>query len=103
MKKFLALLGAGLVTLVAVMAFRATQLQPRRIEAGAMDAAISAAAITTDRFAATLRFPTISTQDSAAFDPKPFLALHDYLRSAFPRVDSTLTREVVNGLSLLYT
>jgi carboxypeptidase PM20D1 len=103
MKKLIVLLGVGLAVLVAVMAFRATQLHPRRLEAGALDAEITATAVTTDHFAAALRFPTISTQDSAQFDPKPFLALHDYLRTAFPRVDSSLTREVVNRYSLLYT
>ncbi len=103
MKKLLLLLAVGLVVLVAVMAFRATQLRPHRVEAGALDPEIAAAAVSADRFAASLRYPTISTQDSTQFDPQPFLALHDFLRAAFPAVDSSLTREVVNGYSLLYT
>ncbi|MEP7344972.1 MAG: M20/M25/M40 family metallo-hydrolase, partial [Gemmatimonadaceae bacterium] len=103
MKRLLLLLAVGLVVLVAVMAFRATQLRPHRTEAGALDPEIAAAAVSADRFAASLRFPTISTQDSAQFNPQPFLALHEYLRAAFPAVDSSLTREVVNGYSLLYT
>ena len=46
---------------------------------------------------------TVSPEDSAAFDPKPFQALHSYLRTQFPRVHSQLTRETVGTHSLLYT
>jgi carboxypeptidase PM20D1 len=73
------------------------------VEAPPADSAIANAAITIDRFQAALRFPTVSTQDSARFDPAPFLAIHKWLASAFPNVSRRLTREVVANYSLLYT
>jgi carboxypeptidase PM20D1 len=55
------------------------------------------------RLAGSLRFPTISYEDSAAFDGEAFRALHDYLEAAFPAVHLQLRREHVQGHSLLYT
>ena len=103
MRRVLALVVA-LVALVAVVCLvRAIRLKPYSVDAPAADSAIANAAITTDRFQAALRFPTVSTQDSARFDPAPFLAMHAWLASAFPNVARRLTREVVANYSLLYT
>ena len=44
-------------------------MTPYRVEAAPPDSSVANAPITTDRFRAALRFPTISTQDSASFDP----------------------------------
>ena len=87
----------------AVCAFRASRLEPYHADAAPVDPSVANANITTDRFRAALRFPTISTQDSATFDPAPFLALHQWLAEAFPDVSRRLTREVVANYSLLYT
>jgi carboxypeptidase PM20D1 len=73
------------------------------VEATPPDSAVVNASINTDRFRAALRFPTISTQDSASFNAAPFLELHAWLATAFPNVARRLTREVVAGYSLLYT
>lgn len=98
-------LGVGLALLVlfAVLAVRAATMKPYRVAASTPDRAIAAAAVSPDRLTGALRFPTISTQEASAFDPQPFLALHEYLRTAFPRVHASLEREVVGGYSLLYT
>ncbi|MBV6522032.1 MAG: Succinyl-diaminopimelate desuccinylase [Gemmatimonadaceae bacterium] len=103
MKRILLLLAFVGVGLVAIMTFRATRLRPHRTQAGSLDPQIESAPVSVDRFAAALRFPTVSTQDSVAFDQRPFLELHDYLRTAYPKVDSGLVREVVSRYSLLYT
>jgi carboxypeptidase PM20D1 len=55
------------------------------------------------RLAGALRLQTISPDDPGAFDAEPFHALHAYLSEAFPRVQSTLRREIVGTHSLLYT
>jgi carboxypeptidase PM20D1 len=55
------------------------------------------------RLAGSLRIPTISSEDPAAFDAEAFRALHAYLHAAFPRVHAQLRREVVGTHSLLYT
>ena len=55
------------------------------------------------RLAGSLRMPTISSENPAAFDAEAFRALHAYLQAAFPRVHAQLRREVVGTHSLLYT
>ena len=61
------------------------------------------APFTVERFTTALTFPTISTQDSASFDPAPFTELHTWIEDAFPNLTRRLTREVVANYSLLYT
>jgi carboxypeptidase PM20D1 len=56
-----------------------------------------------EKLAAAIRLPTVSHQDPARFDGKPFLALHELLERSYPIVHRTLRREVVNRYSLLYT
>ena len=56
-----------------------------------------------ERLAAAVRIPTISPEDPAAFDSDAFDALHDYLKTAFPRIHAQLRREIVGRHSLLYT
>lgn len=97
------MLGAGVALFAAVCAVRALRLERHHVEAAPVDPAIANAPITTDRFRAALRFPTISTQDSASFNPAPFLELHAWLATAFPNITRRLTREVVAKYSLLYT
>jgi carboxypeptidase PM20D1 len=102
-RRVLAALGALVALLVIVCVARAARLKPYRIDAPPADSAVANAPVTTDRLQAALRFPTISTQDSARFDPAPFLELHQWLATAFPNVSRRLTREVVANYSLLYT
>lgn len=55
------------------------------------------------RFAGAIRFPTISHEDASLTDSAAFRALHAYFEAQYPEVHATLRREVVGGLSLLYT
>eukprot|EP01119_Soliformovum_irregulare_P007012 TRINITY_DN19416_c0_g1_i1.p1 TRINITY_DN19416_c0_g1~~TRINITY_DN19416_c0_g1_i1.p1 ORF type:complete len:504 (-),score=132.36 TRINITY_DN19416_c0_g1_i1:39-1550(-) len=55
------------------------------------------------RMAASLRFTTISYSNASNNDYNQFLLLHQFLESAFPRVHTTLKKEIVNKYSLLYT
>ena len=103
MRRIVGVFVAVLAIIVAVCVLRTARMTPYRVEASAPDSTIVNAVINTDRFAAALRFPTISTQDSAQFDPAPFLGMHDWLATAFPNVSRRLTREVVAKYSLLYT
>lgn len=56
-----------------------------------------------ERLAQAVRLKTVSSHEDAALNAEQFEALHALLRQQFPRVHATLQREVVNGLSLLYT
>jgi carboxypeptidase PM20D1 len=55
-----------------------------------------------ERLAAAIRFPTVSHEDTARFDPEPFRAFNRYLATAFPATHAQLKREAI-GESLLYT
>jgi carboxypeptidase PM20D1 len=101
-KRLLLLLGSALLLLVGVtmartLRYRSAQPAVER----APEVAIPAGAA--ERLAGSIRIPTISHEDPAAFDPKAFQALHAYLRAEFPRVHSQLRRETVGTHSLLYT
>jgi carboxypeptidase PM20D1 len=54
------------------------------------------------QLAQAIRFPTVSNQSPADFDPAPFEALHAWLASAYPHAHAVLARETVGGASLLY-
>lgn len=106
MKKLLLALLAVVVVLVGVSAARAFTLDSIQaglrpegpVEVPAIDGPAAA-----QRLARALRFPTVSVLPPAPIDTAAFLALHDYLEETYPGVHSTLTRERINGLSLLYT
>ena len=102
-QRVLLTLAVAVVLFAGTCLVRGARLQQRSVSAVSADPDILGAAFGVERFTAALRFPTISTQDRAAFDSTPFLALHDWLRDAFPGVHSRLTREVVADYSLLYT
>jgi carboxypeptidase PM20D1 len=102
-RRIAAIVGAALVLFVVVCVVRAMQLEPYRVDAPPVDPDIASAAITTERFTTALTFPTISTQDSATFDPAPFTEMHTWIEDAYPNVTRRLTREVVSKFSLLFT
>ena len=56
-----------------------------------------------DKLAGTLKFRTISSHEDPKLNEAEFRKLHDFLQQRFPKVHATLKREVVGGLSLLYT
>ncbi len=55
------------------------------------------------RLAGAVKFPTISLASGAPIDTAAFVGLHQHLQTSFPLVHDSLTRELVGGLSLLYT
>lgn len=56
-----------------------------------------------ERLAASLRFRTISRYDDANLNADEFRKLHAFLEQRYPKAHAALRREVVGGLSLLYT
>jgi carboxypeptidase PM20D1 len=102
MKALLKLLVLAAVGLAGVLVARALALPTEGLEAPpAVEVAVAPGAI--DRFAAALRFPTVSHGDAALFDLEPFEDLRRYLEVTYPLVHETLRLEMVGGLSLLYT
>lgn len=101
MKKVILLLGAVLVLFVGLTVVLTARYDSVQVSVGpVLNVAIPDAAA--ERLAGALRIRTISSEDPAAFDAAPFGALHDYLRSVFPRVHARLRRETVGAHSLLY-
>jgi len=94
-----------LLVLIGVLLVRAWQVG-RQVESienlEPLQLALDAEALAR-RLAGALRFPTVSNQDPARIDSGAFRALHAYLEENFPLVHAHLRREVVGGLSLLYT
>lgn len=102
MKRLLLLLGTALVLLIGVILARTVSYgSAQPAVAPAPEVAIREG--TAERLAGSIRIPTISHEDSAAFDAAAFQALHAYLQAEFPRVHSQLQRETVGTHSLLYT
>jgi carboxypeptidase PM20D1 len=102
MKRLLLLLSSALVLLAGVALARTVRYGPAQpVVEPAPEVAIPEGAA--ERLAGSLRIPTVSHEDLAAFDAEAFQALHAYLRAAFPRVHSQLRRETVGTHSLLYT
>lgn len=106
MKRLLAVIALVVVVLLGVMAVRAMRVTPPPAPAAAAAPAalppLDTAALAM-HLAGAIKFPTVSLASGGPIDTAAFLGLHDYLRETFPLVHSTLTREVVDGLSLLYT
>ena len=102
MKRVLLLVGSALLLLVGVAVVRTVRAGPTQVVVDpAPQVAIPEGAA--ERLAGAVRIPTISHEDSAAFDAQAFQSLHAYLQAQFPRVHSQLQREVVGTHSLLYT
>ena len=56
-----------------------------------------------DKLSGAIRFQTVSSYDDAQLNAAEFTRLHEFLQLRFPKAHAALKREVVGGLSLLYT
>jgi carboxypeptidase PM20D1 len=56
-----------------------------------------------ESLAAAIRARTVSSQPDAALNADQFEVLHAHLQKQYPKLHAALKREVVGGLSLLYT
>ena len=102
MRRFLLLVGSALVLVAGVMLVRTLRYRSDGVEVRAVpEVAVRQGAA--ERLAGAVRIPTISHEDSAAFDADAFQRLHAFLETEFPRVHSQLRREIVGTHSLLYT
>ncbi|MGH8504940.1 MAG: M20 family peptidase [Stenotrophobium sp.] len=94
---------ALLLTLAVIFTYNTMQVPPP----APVDAAVPMPPVDQDavaqRLAGAVRIPTVSYADPAKIDDTQLDVLADYLQRSFPRVAASLTREVVNGHSLLYT
>jgi carboxypeptidase PM20D1 len=103
-KRLFAVIGLGLLALAAVLVFRTLKVPAPAPAVTVADVGITLdTAAAAERLAGAIRFPTVSYASGQAIDTAAFLGLHHHIETSFPLVHANLTREVVNGLSLLYT
>ena len=104
MKRFLAVVCLLLIALFGVMAFRAWRVpSPTQSVVAASESIAVDTVAAAQRLAGAVKFPTVSLASGAPIDTAAFQGLHQHLATSFPRVHASLTREVIGGLSLLYT
>ncbi len=103
-KSFLGGVGLVVLALVAAILFNTLNVESQSVPGPSTQAAIaideSVAAI---RLAQAVQYRTVSVSSDMPAAGAAFRGLHEYLESSFPRVRDTLTRETINGYSLLYT
>ena len=102
-KKILAGLLALVLLLAAVVAINTVRKGSRQLQVAPLAPVAVDGAAVADRLAEAVRLRTISSRDDAELNADQFQALHALLHKRFPRVHASLKREVVGGLSLLYT
>lgn len=94
---------AGLSATAVVLAWNTAQL-PAPIASNATTKLLDVdAAASAQRLAGAIQIPTVSFEDRSTIDTKQLDALASYLQKTFPKVHATLTRERLEGGSLLYT
>jgi carboxypeptidase PM20D1 len=98
----LAILGL-IVLLVAAVVINTLRQGSRQLEVPAIAPLALDEKGAGERLAATLRFRTVSSYDDANLNADEFRKLHAFLEQRYPKAHAVLKREVVGGLSLLYT
>ena len=103
MKRVFLVIGLGLVLLAVGVLIKTARLTSMQVqESPGIDTAIDGQEVA-EHLANSLRFRTISDQDPAQSNADEFVGLHEFLEETFPRVHSTLRKELIGDYSLLYT
>ena len=104
MKRLLAVVALLIVTLCAILVVNTMRVPaPPAAAAASADRVAVDSATAASRLAGAVRFKTVSYLSGDPIDTAAFKGLHEFFVKAFPKVHGTLKREVVGGLSLLYT
>jgi carboxypeptidase PM20D1 len=102
-KRVLLFVLAAVLLLAAAVAVNTLRQGSRQIEvAAASPLAIDQAGVA-DKLAGAIRFQTVSSHEDASLNAAEFQKLHAHLQQRFPLVHAKLQRELVGGLTLLYT
>jgi carboxypeptidase PM20D1 len=89
--------------LFVVMIVRALRIKPRPVDRSAVQLIPVEPQESIQHLAGAVRIQTASHLEVSQIDYPAFLELHRYLEESFPQVHKTLTREVVDQYSLLYS
>ncbi len=103
MRRLFAWLGIALAVLFAAVAAKTALMPSRQLTvAPAHKFAVDGAAAA-ERLGGAVRFKTVPTLDAVQPAAAEFQALQAHLQASFPKVHAKLQREVVGGLTLVYT
>ena len=102
MKKWIGAVVAAVALLAAVLAFNSARFGSRQIQVARNDEAVPDAAPAVQRLAQAIRFQTLSHQNPSKFPRSEFEGFHAFLARSFPRMQSALKPQRVNGYSLIY-
>jgi len=103
MKKFLFSLAGAVAAIAAVAIVNTTRFASKQPPHQAPVEIVVDRDAAAARLAGAIRFRTVSFEESEKVDRTAFDALHAYLEQAYPATHAALSREVVNGSSLLFT
>jgi len=103
MRLVLAIITGAALIILSVVLFRTASITSRQITVEPVTPITVDMRLAAKRLTNAIQYKTVSYQDHSKIDGTEFLRFHQYLEEAFPRVHSTLTREVINDYSLLYT
>jgi carboxypeptidase PM20D1 len=94
---------AAAAVLIAVLCVNMLRLRSQQVRVAPIAPPPVDARRAAEHLGGAVRFQTISLDASAGTDRGEFLRLHAFLQEVFPHVHASLTREVVNRYSLLYS
>ncbi|TNE46025.1 MAG: M20 family peptidase [Deltaproteobacteria bacterium] len=102
LKKVLMFLGLAIVGLLAIVLVKTAMFSSKQVQVKPVKVSVDAQTVA-KRLAESIRFRTISFEDSKQFKGKPFLDLIQFIEKSFPLVHKHLKVEKINKYSLLYT
>lgn len=102
-RNLVALLLAALIILGCVLGINALMQTSRQINVEAIARAPVDEQSAADHLGTAIRFRTISSATDPEQNADAFRAMHDYMAATFPAFHAATKREIINGLSLLYT
>ncbi len=102
-RKILVGLLVAVISLVAVLGFNTLRKGSRQLDVPAIAVLQVDEAGASTRLGEAVRLHTVSSRDDAVLNADQFRQLHLLLAQRFPKAHASLTREVLDDLSLLYT
>ncbi len=102
-RNLVALLIAAIIILGCVLGINALLQPSRQIKVAAIPRIAIDEKSAADHLSAAIRFRTISSATDAEQNADAFRAMQAYMAETFPAFHAVAKREVINGLSLLYT
>ena len=102
-RNLVALLIAAIIILGCVLGINALLQPSRQIKVAAIPRVAIDEKSAADHLSAAIRFRTISSATDAEQNADAFRAMQAYMAETFPAFHAVAKREVINGLSLLYS